>query len=76
MIAAIKQTVTVQPGGVIQIQSADLVPGSLAEIIIIPDPTAMPSPKLVNAIGSAPGGFASPADADAFIRRERDAWPS
>jgi hypothetical protein len=70
----LKQKVTVQPGGVVHVQSSELVPGSTADVIIIPDTDALPSLKLASVIGSAAGGFASPAEADAFIQRERDAW--
>jgi hypothetical protein len=76
MAGTVKQTVTVQAGGIVQIQSPDLIPGSLAEVIVVPEATTSPSSKLANVIGSAAGGFASPAEADAFIRRERDAWPA
>lgn len=76
MASTVKQTVTVQAGGVVQVQSPDLVPGSIAEVIVIPETRTSLPPKLVNVIGSATGGFASPAEADAFIRRERDAWPA
>ena len=76
MASMVKQKVTVQPGGVVQVQSSELVPGSTADVIIIPDTAALPALKLASVIGSAPGGFASPAEVDAFIRQERDAWPT
>lgn len=76
MAATVKQTVTVQAGGVVQVQSPDLVPGSIAEVIVISEATTSRPPKLVNVIGSAAGGFASPADADTFIHHERDTWPA
>jgi hypothetical protein len=72
----LKQKVTVQPGGVVHVQSSELVPGSTADVIIIPDSGALPVPKLASLIGSAAGGFVSPAEVDAFIRRERDASPA
>ena len=76
MSSSVKQKVMVQPGGVVQVQSPELVPGSTAEVIVIPDTATLPSSKLVSVIGSAAGGFASPAEVDAFIRHERDAWPT
>ena len=76
MASMVKQKVTVQPGGVVQVQSSELVPGSTADVIIIPDTGPLPLQKLAEVIGSAAGGFASPAEVDAFIRRERDAWPA
>ena len=76
MASMVKQKVTVQPGGVVHVQSSELVPGSTADVIIIPDSGAVSALKLVSVIGSAAGGFASPAEVEAFIRRERDAWPT
>lgn len=35
MVAAIRQQVTVQPGGVIEIRSPELEPGSRAEVIVL-----------------------------------------
>ena len=76
MLPMLKQTVTVQPGGVVHVQSSELVPGSTADVMIMPESGALPVPTLAKLIGSAPGGFVSPAEVDAFIRRERDAWPA
>jgi len=76
MLPMVKQTVTVQPGGVVHVQSSELAPGSTADVIIIPDSEALPVPTLAKFIGSATGGFLSPAEVDTFIRRERDAWPA
>jgi len=74
MLNALKQKVTVQPGGIVQIQSSELTPGSTAEVIVIPDAAIAPAHSLAQFIGSAPGGFASPSEADVFLRHERDAW--
>jgi hypothetical protein len=74
MASMVKQKVTIQPGGVVRVQSSELVPGSTADVIIIPDAVSGSAPTLIGLIGSAAGGFSSPADVDAFIRRERDAW--
>ncbi len=76
MLPMLKQKVTVQPGGVVQVQSSELVPGSTADVIIIPDSAALPTRKLASVIGSAAGGLVSPAEVDAFIRQERDTWPA
>jgi hypothetical protein len=76
MAPMVKQKVTVQPGGIVHVQSSELVPGSTADVIIIPDTGVRPSRTLSSVIGSAAGGFASPAEVEAFIRRERDAWPT
>jgi hypothetical protein len=74
MLNALKQKVTVQPGGIVQVQSSELMPGSLAEVIVIPEAGTVPRRSLTQLIGSAAGGFASPDEADAFLRHERNAW--
>jgi hypothetical protein len=76
MAPMVKQKVTVQPGGIVHVQSSELVPGSTADVIIIPDTGVQPSRPLSSVIGSGAGGFASPAEVEAFIRQERDAWPT
>ena len=35
MVAAVRQQVTAQPGGVIEIRSADLRPGARADVIVL-----------------------------------------
>jgi hypothetical protein len=80
MVAAIKQTVTVGPGGVVQVTSPELQPGTRAEVIVLvqsvdqkSEPSADEAP-LTSFIGSGKGSFSSIEEADAFIRNERDAW--
>ncbi|MBA2485349.1 MAG: hypothetical protein H0V35_04485 [Nitrospira sp.] len=70
----LKQKVTVQPGGIVHIESPELVPGSIADVIIIPETPAALATALANLIGTAAGGFATPHEADAFIRQERNTW--
>lgn len=70
----LKQKVTVQPGGIVHIESPELVPGSIADVIIIPETPAVPTAALASLIGAAAGGFITPEDADAFIRQERNTW--
>ena len=72
----LKQKVTVQPGGIVHIESPELVPGSIADVIIIPELPDAPIATLANFIGAAAGGFTTPQEADAFIRQERNTWPA
>lgn len=59
MVAAIRQQVTVQPGGVIEIRSPELEPGSRAEVIVLlgsraltpEDPARSISPTASNGTG-------------------------
>lgn len=72
----VKQTVTIQPGGLVQVQSPELLPGCKAEVLVIQEESVSPPRPLPALIGAAAGGFASPSDVEAFLRRERDAWES
>jgi hypothetical protein len=79
VVAAIKERVTVQPGGVIEIRSPELTPGTSAEVIVLVEasaPTgAQPlAPTWASFIGSGRGGFKSVAEVDAYIRGLRDEW--
>ena len=73
MAQAIRQKVVVQPGGSVTVQSSALPVGSEAEVIVIVH--SQDSGGSYRALfGSGKGGFASPEEADAFLRKERDAW--
>ena len=76
MAPALRQRVTVKPGGVIEIRSPDLQPGTTAEVIVLPASAPPRRHSLASCIGMAKGLFATPQDADEFLRRERDAWES
>ena len=78
MLKAIRQTGVVLPGGRLEVQSSELLEGSMVEIIVMvddnPDGTSQRPGMLASLIGSAPGSFATPDEADSFIRNERDKW--
>ncbi len=77
MVNAIKQVVTVRPGGVIEIRSPELPEGARAEVIVIlEDGQRSRGKPLRSIIGTGKGCFATPEEADAFLRKERDAWES
>jgi hypothetical protein len=44
MVAAIKQLVTVQPGGRVEISSSELTPGTQAEVIVLVENGRSPTP--------------------------------
>jgi hypothetical protein len=73
MVQAIRQRVTVQSGGRIEIIAPQLKAGSQADVIILGQRPAR-NRRLAELIGQATGAFASPHDVDAFLRQERDAW--
>jgi hypothetical protein len=80
MVAAIKQIVTVGPGGVVRVTSPELQAGARAEVIVLVQdaaPQGQPpfaSQPLAAFIGAGQGCFSSVEGADTFIRSERDAW--
>jgi hypothetical protein len=80
MVAAIRQTVTVGPDGVIELRAPQLQPGVRAEVIILVESPAQAvgsqtAPRSLSSfIGAGRGSFASVEDVDNFIRSERDEW--
>ncbi|HOE12165.1 MAG TPA: hypothetical protein PLQ35_02195 [bacterium] len=80
MIQAIKETVRIQPGGVIEIRRPQLPEGALAEVIVMlesdtPIRDAVSSvPRLTDFFGACKGLFASATEADGFIRELREEW--
>jgi hypothetical protein len=74
MVRAIKEYVVVGEGGLIEIRRPELPAGSAAEVIVMVDDGLSPAPPLASLIGKASSGYTSGEEADAFIRRERDAW--
>lgn len=78
MLSGIKQQIVVKQGGVIELTSPELPEGAVVEVIVLlpasDEKIKESSPSLTSFIGAAPGNFATPEDADQFIRQERDAW--
>lgn len=76
MLNGIRQEAIVQPGGVIQLQSAELPEGATVEVIVLLESSSKPSRSLTSFIGAVKGSFATPEEVDQFIRQERDARDS
>ena len=74
MTQAIREHVTVEREGVIEIHHPALAVGTQAEIIVLVEQSAAEVPSLTSFIGRGKGSFANAAEVDAFIRAERDAW--
>lgn len=68
-----KQIVTIQPGGRIEITSDQLPEGRQAEVSVRVNPEQTVKSYLA-LFGSGKGGYATPEEADAFLRQERDRW--
>ena len=76
MVSAIRERVTVQAGGRIEIRSSQLPAGTEAEVIVMVESPAAERQSLRNLIGKGRGCFATAQEADQFIRGERKAWES
>jgi hypothetical protein len=79
MANTVRQQVIVEEGGRIVIHAPELKPGTRAEVIVLQTPNGDSSeavPPLSSLVGSCSGMFATPEEADQFLRRERDAWDS
>jgi hypothetical protein len=78
MVRAIKEQVTILPGGLIEIRRPDLPPGVTVEVIVMIEEASRARSVGVNALSSLFGAvrncFGSGPEADAFLRAERDAW--
>jgi hypothetical protein len=73
MVRAIKQIVTVQPGHRVELTASELVPGERVEVIVL----LVPGPRRKSyqaLLGSGRGAYATPDEADEFLRRLRDEW--
>jgi len=74
MIHAIRQHVTVQPDGLIQIHVPEFKAGTIAEVIILASSEHVGKRAIASFIGKGQGCFATAQDADTFIRNERLSW--
>ena len=74
MIQAVKQRVTVQADGLIQIHVPEFKPGTIAEVIVLDSSEETKKTSLTSFIGKGKGSFATAQEADAFIRKERNSW--
>lgn len=72
-MTAIKRTVTIQPGGRIEVVSKELPEGRQVEIIILMEEDR-PSRRFTDFIGAGQGLYPDIQSADRAIREERDAW--
>ena len=76
----LRQQVTVGADGLIVLRVPELKAGSRAEVIVVGHRAGTdqegPRPDLLSLIGSCPGMFQSPEEADEFLSGERDAWDS
>ncbi|MEW6238396.1 MAG: hypothetical protein AB1656_23680 [Candidatus Omnitrophota bacterium] len=74
MPKAIRQKTKIRTGGVLEIRSPEFPEGVDVEVIVLIDDGIQSPATLTKLIGSAKGCYASPEDADQFIRQERNQW--
>src|SRR4051812_22586848 len=76
MTATIRQSVTVGPGGLIEIRSNRLKPGNPAEVVVYQNDTSaeISQRSLTSFIGAGASQFANTAEVDSYIRELRDEW--
>lgn len=75
MSEAIQQDITVEQAGIIVIKSPRLNRGARAKVtVVIADGSTAQASGLKSLIGSGSGCFATPEEADDFLREERDTW--
>ena len=80
MVATLRQIVTVEPGGVVRVQSDQLRDGAQAEVVLISEsasnaPASMPPSTWKEFVGVAANSGRSVEEIDKSIRELRDEWP-
>ena len=74
---ALRIETTVLPGQRIEIETPELPEGALAEVIVLVPDMQEPRVSMLEFLRSLPPGprlFATPAEAEAHLQEERDAW--
>lgn len=77
MISELRTQATVQPGGLVEIRSAELPEGATVEIVLsikAPAHEETRDQNLLDFIGAAKGLFYSVEDVDTYIREARGLW--
>ena len=75
MTIELRQTTTVQPGGLVTLYFNALPIGTTVDVIVRFEPEAsLLAETLASFIGAAKGNFVNPEAVDQFIRQEREAW--
>jgi hypothetical protein len=77
MEVALRITTTVRPGGKIEVVDPQLPSGEPVDVIVLfPGVPTAPRGSILDVLAEAPGQilFRTPADVDAYLREEREAW--
>jgi len=76
MNQALRQKAVVKPGGIIEVSSSELLPGTTVDVIVIVESLPQKTRTMRSMIATGKGCFATYKEADEFISRERDSWSS
>jgi hypothetical protein len=74
MTQEIREHVTVEQEGKIEIYNPALSVGSKAEVIVFVEQPAAEDQPLASFLGRGRGCFTDAAEVDAFLRAERESW--
>jgi hypothetical protein len=74
MTQTIREHVRVVQEGKIEIHNPALSVGTMAEVIVHVEQPAVEAPPLTSFLGRGKGCFTDAAEADAFLRAERESW--
>lgn len=74
MTRAIREHVTVEREGVIEIRHPALAVGASAEVVVLVRQPKLHDQPLVSFLGKGKGCFVDAAEVDSFLRAEREAW--
>jgi hypothetical protein len=72
MNQALRQKAVVKPGGIIEINSPELLPGTTVDVIVIVESLPQKRRSLRSIIGTGQGSFATSQEADEFISTKRN----
>ena len=74
MASTYTHAAAVGPGGVVTVRDPSLPEGRTVRVIVLVEETEQEPESLMRFFGAARGLFATPDEAEAYIRSERDAW--
>jgi hypothetical protein len=74
MVHAIREHLTVEQEGVIEIHNPALSIGTKAEVIVLVEQPPVEEQPLVSFLGRGKGCFTDAAEVDVFLRAERESW--
>ncbi len=74
MTQAIRESITVEQEGVIEIHNPALSIGTRAEVIVLVEQPVTEAQPLASFLGRGRGCFADAAQVDSFLRAERESW--